>query len=123
MRLICLLLTGIWNRISLGGMIAGIFHAGSGLGDQLHRYITVRTLAESKGYEWGMDGVFKGKFFLHQPQTSVLMGKWKTWLEKEVKDENGVDIRSYDPEINFIEDNTIIDGTFEDDKYWGHNLK
>lgn len=119
-------------------MIAGLFHSGSGIGDQLFRYITVRTLAEEKGYEWGMINLenFKGESFLdlEVPSTFLLPeGQWlgslispngslmKTWREKEIK-ENGLDIRSYDPEINFIEDNTIIDGSFEDDKYWGHNL-
>lgn len=110
-------------------MIAGIFHQGSGLGDQLHRYITVRTLAEEKGYEWAMFGqyFFKGSSFM-----SVDMGKTDklpTWRANDVEYhekavyENGVDIRSYDPEINFVEDNTIIDGSFEDYKYWGHNLE
>lgn len=105
-------------------MICGIFHAGSGLGDQLFRYITVRTLAEEKGFDWGMMGEFKGDFFKEQPisgfPTVLTQGGW---IEKGVKDENGVDIRSYDPEINFVEDNTVIDGSFEDFKYWGHNLE
>lgn len=109
-------------------MIAGIFHQGSGLGDQLMRYITVRTLAEQKGYGWGMinDDNFKGKDFfldtgLHYNHPLRNAGLQPTFQEKEIK-ENGIDIRSYDPEINFIEDNTILDGSFEDDKYWGHNL-
>lgn len=104
-------------------MLSGIFYAGSGLGDQLFRYITVRTLAEEKGYEWAMDGVFKGDFFLKKLEpTVVMMNDYRTFLEKSVV-ENGVDIRSYDPEINFVEDNTFIDGSFEDSKYWGHNLE
>lgn len=112
-------------------MIAGTFHQGSGLGDQLHRYITVRTLAEQKGYMWGMLGAenFKGNFFLEfdfgvqgrVPAVRKLIFA-SQWNEKRTENENGVDIRSYDPEINFVEDNTIIDGCFEDDKYWGHNL-
>lgn len=108
-------------------MIAGIFHQGSGLGDQLHRYITVRTLAEKKGYYWTMlqSSEFKGKDFMdiEMGSTGSTTGKevYKHWNEKALY-ENGVDIRSYDPEINFVEDNTIIDGSFEDYKYWGHNL-
>lgn len=106
-------------------MIAGIFHKGSGLGDQLMRYITVRTLAEEKGFEWGMidKDLFKGNFFMNFD-----LGKdynWDVldvWKEKDVRDSEGNDIRSYDPEINFIEDRTVIDGCFEDYKYWGHNL-
>lgn len=101
------------------------------------RYITVRTLAEKKGYEWQMviESAFKGKEFMPlKTRSENSLGnigmnlktdiafdlKW--WREKEVR-ENGADIRSYDPEINFVEDNTIIDGSFEDFKYWGHNLK
>lgn len=116
-------------------MIAGIFHQGSGLGDQLMRYITVRTLAEEKGYEWGMirsgwsiangpyGGSFKGHFFkdFDYGKSEILLSA-REWNEKEIK-EGGLDIRSYDPEINFVEDNTVIDGGFEDSKYWGHNLK
>lgn len=117
-------------------MIAGIFHKGSGLGDQLMRYITVRTLAEEKGYEWIMSGTdyFKGKDFLAANLFKIETDKlfrfgllietnlFLNWNEKDIRDEFGNDIRSYDPEINFIEDNTVIDGCFEDYKYWGHNL-
>lgn len=106
-------------------MLAGIFHEGSGLGDQLFRYITVRTLAEEKGYEWGMLGEdFKGEGFLDIPfqgQPEVHVPE-KTWNEKDVRDAQNNDVRSYDPEINFVEDNTVIDGSFEDSKYWHHNL-
>lgn len=128
-------------------MIAGIFHEGSGLGDQLFRYITVRTLAEKKGYEWGMinPSDFKGCDFVdlnlgtnpstldysvqYESDRSSFGPLKKVWKEKntiERYEKDGryedIDIRSYDPEINFVEDNTIIDGSFEDDKYWGHNL-
>lgn len=117
-------------------MIAGIFHEGSGLGDQLFRYITVRTLAEEKGWGFGMCNYdsFKGMDFMKidtgipigSPEAMLysdnkLKGMYK-WLEKDVRDSSGNDIRSYDPEINFIKDYTFIDGSFEDSKYWGHNL-
>ena len=106
-------------------MIAATFFSGSGLGDQLHRYITMRTLAEEKGYEWGIvhPENFKGTSFMN-----LDMGKPINllnpieWNEKDVRDSQGTDIRSYDPEINFVQDYTIIDGYFEDSKYWGHNL-
>jgi hypothetical protein len=106
-------------------MLAGIFHSGSGCGDQLHRYITVRTLAEEKGYEWGMKDsmFFKGKSFMDIKFSSRFDSlPTKEWKEKEVRDAQGNDIRSYDPEVNFVQDNTTIDGSFEDSKYWGHNL-
>lgn len=108
-------------------MIAGILHEGSGLGDQLFRYITVRTLAEEKGFEWGMCGhlEFKGNSFISpdlgiEPPSGDIFTH-PQFNEKDVR-ENGIDIRSYDPEINFVEDGTLIDGSFEDSKYWHHNL-
>lgn len=105
-------------------MIAGIFHEGSGLGNQLFRYITLRTLAQGKNYEWGMytSFNFKGKSLF-----DLDMGKFPNieemtlWKEKKVV-ENGIDIRGYDPEINFVTDETVIDGEFQDDKYWRYNL-
>lgn len=120
-------------------MIAGVFHEGSGLGDQLFRYITVRTLAEEKGYEFMMLGRrnFKGADFLNlamgHPENYAVLDpldngvNFSTWKEKEVREprdfpNDSIDIRSYDPEINFVEDNTVIDGSFEDSKYWHHNL-
>lgn len=119
-------------------MIAGIFHEGSGLGDQLFRYITVRTLAEEKGWSFGICNYdnFKGLDFM-QIDTGIQIGSpeamyysggnirtgFKKWEEKDVRDSQNNDIRSHDPEINFIQDNTIIDGSFEDSKYWRHNLK
>jgi len=112
-------------------MLAGIFHQGSGLGDQLMRYITVRTLAEDKGFEWGMlvqgkgfkgDSFMQGDFYGSNPVAKGWPHGFENWSEKDVRDANGVDIRSYDPEINFVQDNIIIDGSFEDEKYWGHNL-
>lgn len=122
-------------------MIACIFHKGSGLGDQLFRYITCQTLALDKGYEFGVicPENFKGKDFMKldmgksvdvQTRTEMPSGKvicfypdknnvlnphikWN-WFEEKTN--------YYDPEINFIEDNTIIDGNFQDERYWGHRL-
>ena len=109
-------------------MISGSFHEGSGLGDQLFRYITVRTLAEEKGFIWNMmnKSAFKGDFFIDFWKDLNIQESYidnpAFWYEKDVRDAQGNDIRSYDPEINFVQNNTIIDGSFEDSKYWGHNL-
>src|SRR3990167_9206831 len=112
-------------------MITGIFYQGSGLGNQLHRYVATRVLALDKGYDFGMcyisDGSgkqpnFKGDSFMNidwgVPRNRIM----KNWQEKKVV-ENGVDIRGYDPEFNFVEDNTIIDGEFQDERYWKHREK
>ena len=114
-------------------MIGGYFHQGSGLGNMLFRYITVRSLALDKGYDFCMtytpDGSgktpgFKGDSFMDiqwkAPRPSSLDG-FTSFEEKKVV-VDGLDVRSYDPEINFVKDNTIIDGEFQSDKYWGHHL-
>jgi len=113
-------------------MIYGIFHQGSGLGNQLARYIAtrVRSLDLGAGYQMiynedgsGKEHGFKGKFFLNQPKVDGWPVGMKKWYEKKITDENGVDVRGYDPEFNFIEDDTIIDGEFQDERYWEHREK
>lgn len=108
-------------------MVAGIFHQGSGLGNQLHRYVATRVLAKDKRYDWTMMNPynFKGDSFMQIQKSSQLVGDIVTlpniFTEKKVV-ENGVDIRSYDPEINFVQDNTIIDGEFQDSRYFEHRM-
>lgn len=104
-------------------MIAGIFHQGSGIGNQLARYVATRVLALDKGYEFGMMNPenFKCQDFMQIDMGSPVEHTTKTFNEKKVI-ENGVDIRSYDPEINFVEDDTIIDGEFQDPRYFEHRL-
>lgn len=48
-------------------MIYGIIHSGSGIGNQLHRIVGSRTIAEKLGEEWGMVApeLFKGKDFIN----------------------------------------------------------
>lgn len=118
-------------------MIAGIFHQGSGLGNQLHRYVAARTFAVDKGYDFGMVAPehFKGASFMQLDFGLPVTCSWTlgeggkvipissmaSFEEKNVI-EDGVDIRGYDPEVNFIEDNTIIDGEFQDERYFSHRL-
>lgn len=108
-------------------MVAGIFHQGSGLGNQLHRYVATRVLAEDKGYDFGMFGsdLFKGDGFMQINHGMDVEGR--IWLpsfnEQRVQDVHGNDIRGYDPEFNFIEDNTVIDGEFQDPRYFEHRMK
>lgn len=105
-------------------MIVGKIYPSSGCGDQLFRYITTRTLALDKGLDFGFIGKenFKGKDFMQLDWGKEVEGEFIVFNEKSVRDKTGIDISSYDPEINFVEDNTIIDGNFEDFKYWGHRL-
>lgn len=118
-------------------MLAGILHKGSGLGNQLHRYVATRVLAEDKGYTFGMVAPenFKGSSFMTLDMGEPIQCTWivgaggeviplssmASFAEKKIV-ENGVDVRGYDPEINFVEDNTIIDGEFQDERYFIHRL-
>ena len=135
-------------------MIIGILHQGSGLGNQLHRYVATRVKATDLGVDWAMmydpdgsgkDTGFKGRSFMDIGQwdkglkktinkfditqntfnnaPSEPEGFTGNWVERCVRDEFGNDIRSYDPEFNFVEDNTIIEGEFQDERYWEHREK
>jgi len=107
-------------------MIYGIFHKGSGLGNQLHRYVATRTLADQKGYDFGMiaQREFKGGSFMKidmgkEPLTTYEIkldsGKVISHLKNPLWEEK---TNYYNPEFNFIEDNTIIDGEFQDERYF-----
>jgi hypothetical protein len=113
-------------------MVAGIFHQGSGLGNQLHRYVATRVLALDKGYDFSMVAPenFKGRSFMNLDMgnqeypllyftetdtgrvVSFIVGL-ENWEEKTPY---------YNPEFNFIEDNTIIDGEFQDERYFEHRM-
>lgn len=122
-------------------MIYGLTHPGSGLGNQLHRYIATRVLALDKGYDFSMIGRenFKGSSFMNlemgksndikciveQPAGKVVPQLDSFYnnfvnLPREVWEEK---TNYYNPEFNFIEDNTIIDGEFQDERYFGHRMK
>ena len=108
-------------------MISGIFHKGSGLGNQLHRYVATRCLALDKGYEFGMVApeLFKGSSFMNMDMGKKLDAPYN--IEEpsgkvlvELRDINRFEEKTnyYNPEFNFIEDNTIIDGEFQDERYF-----
>ncbi len=113
-------------------MIHSIFHKGSGLGNQLHRYVATRVLAEERGYEFSMIAPenFKGSSFLN-----LDMGNQKDPINYVVDYPSGKVIPTdltmsvweektnyYNPEFNFIEDNTVIDGEFQDLRYFERHL-
>ncbi len=114
-------------------MIIGKIHPGSGLGDQLFSYITTRTIALDKGYDFGFVGkeFFKGKDFMHLDwgkETNevywVQQPQGETIVEDATKKLWKATTPYYDPEVNFIEDGTIIDGcSAQDERYWGHRLE
>lgn len=111
-------------------MIYGFIHPGSGLGNMLHRYVATRVLALDKGVPFSMIGRenFKGssfmnldmgvpndiKYHIEYPAGKIVVNDdTPLWEEKT---------NYYNPEFNFIEDNTVIDGEFQDERYFGHRL-
>lgn len=106
-------------------MITGIFWQGSGLGNQLARYVMTRVLALDKGLDFGMKNpeLFKGQSFMTLDMGKEYKGHYYEYVEKRVNNEQGVDIRDYDWEgILHIKDNTLIDGEFQGEKYYMHHL-
>lgn len=116
-------------------MLIGKIHPGSGIGDQLFSYITTRVLALDRGLNFG----FVGKEFFKGTFLDLDWGK-DTDLEYHILKPAGkllfigkdfrlplntfeINKPYYDPEINFVEDGTVIDGYgAQDEKYWGHRL-
>lgn len=108
-------------------MVYSLIHPGSGLGNQLFRIVAGKVLALDKGYEYSAIGRehFKGKSFMNLdfgPVNNILTyieqpagkisGALRLWEEKT---------NYYNPEFNFIEDDTIIDGEFQSSQYFGHH--
>lgn len=105
-------------------MIAGIFHEGSGLGNQIHRYVMARVLAKDKGVDFGMVNphLFKGASFLSLDMGKPVQGIEHKFNEERVNNKHGEDIRDYDWSIKKVKDNTCIDGEFQGEDYYKHRL-
>lgn len=111
-------------------MIRGFLHPGSGLGNQLHRYVATRVLALDKEYDFSMIGKenFKGKSFMQ-----LDFGR-EDYIPHHIEERTGKIISHsniplweektgyYNPEFNFIGDNTTVDGEFQDERYFRHRL-
>lgn len=105
-------------------MVVGIFHQGSGLGNQLFRYIFTRVKARDLAVPFGMENPrnFKGYSFLNIDIGSPLNALQHEFIEERVNDPNGIDIRPYDPKEREIRPFTKVDGEFQDEKYFNHRL-
>lgn len=105
-------------------MIIGLWHPGSGLGDQLFCYLAARITAKRLDVPFTMVGEFKGRSFIslsdfqtieiphhvEMPAGKILLENYWPIYEGET---------CYDPEFNFIQDNTIVDGCrCQDERYW-----
>lgn len=121
-------------------MIVGTFWKGSGLGNQLHRYVMTRVIAADKGFKFGMEYPenFKGSSFLNLDMgetvipgnyqyegagpTEMPKGIERYYAEQKKVNKEGTDVRSYDWQLLNIEDNTKIDGEFQGEKYFEHRM-
>lgn len=111
-------------------MIYSLMHPGSGAGNQLHRFIAGKVLALDKGFEHSVIGSEYSKiksfmnldmgqhadipFTIEYPAGKIIThSDIPLWEEKT---------NYFNPESQFIEDNTIIDGEFQSIQYFGHRL-
>jgi len=88
-------------------MIAGIFHAGSGLGNQLFRFIGSRTMADRRFEGHGMvaSELFKGKDFMRLPIVDA-------YLEYRIQPQTGKTI------IEDLKDVSVVDAEFQNELDW-----
>ena len=116
-------------------MLYSFIHPGSGLGNQLHRIVAGKVLALDKGYKYSAIGRenFKGESFMDIDFGPLPPKEWGYLIDpsgkiivdthfdntKEFEEKTNY----YNPEFNFIEDNTIIDGEFQDERYFEHHMK
>lgn len=106
-------------------MIIGLWHPGSGVGDQLFCYLAARITAERLGVNFAMVGKFKGDSFmtLDKVANNTVAYHIEMPAGKIVIDSDLFSLYEgktcYDPEFNFIEDMTIVDGCrLQDERYW-----
>ena len=101
-----------------------------GLATQLHCYVTTRTIALDKGYNFAIMNpqkfkcldfmdldigipVFGGSGPELGPPNVLPVGIKKYFREKEIKHSNGSDIRLDDTSLQLVEDKTKLDGLFQ----------
>lgn len=76
------------------------------------------------GVDFGMFNPrnFKGSSFLKLDMGKLPPDRMEAFNEERWDNGQGLDIRPYDPKIREIRDNTIVDGEFQDEKYFIHRL-
>lgn len=119
-------------------MIVTEFYHGQGLGNQLHVYVTTRTVATDRGLDFGFLGLKnlgdrryndKGLYFMDLDLGKPVEGIVHHYQEKELRlitnnshhDATlGCDIRLPDQDLKSVLDNCKIDGTMQSDEYLYH---
>lgn len=119
-------------------MIVTEFFNGQGLGNQLWSYVVARTLAEDRGWDFGIISPkkFKGRLIFDLdygvklkggispydlPSNKLPRGIKNYYFEKDIWYEKyQCDIRDFDPGLLKLLPNTKIDGYFQSEKYIAH---
>lgn len=119
-------------------MIITQIYGGQGLGNQLWCYVTTRVIAKDKGYDFGImhPEKFKCLDFLNLEFGKPVIGGdgpeggpprklpddiTYYYNERRINHpDNGVDIRTYDPNLVDVPDHTKIDGVMQDEQYILH---
>ena len=119
-------------------MIITEIYDGQGLGNQLWCYVATRVIALDKGVGFGIKSPekFKCNDFLSLdlgepvvggngpeggPPRTLPEGIRYYYNERRITHpENGVDIRTYDPNLVAVPDGTKIDGVMQDERYIAH---
>lgn len=111
-------------------MISTPFYNGQGLGNQLANYVTVRTLALDKGFDFGVQFPerFKGAHFMNLDMGKLVTGGITTTegaTPEKLPDgfkhyyrEAFIDNGDYDLDVIRVQDNTLIHGNLQGVKYF-----
>jgi len=120
-------------------MLATKILKGQGIGNQLFCYVTARSIAHTRGLEFGIkDTGWSGDKRYNQSGFYWFDLDWgqevpddlDTYTEKEVRKKLntchhdmtiGCDVRGYDKGLMDVPDNTMIFGNMQDEKYFHHN--
>lgn len=120
-------------------MLATEILRGQGIGNQLFCYVTARSIAHTRGLDFGIkDTGWSGDKRYNQSGFYWFDLDWgqevpddlDVYYEKEVRKKLntchhdmtiGCDVRGYDQELVDVPDNTIIFGNMQDEKYFNHN--
>lgn len=116
-------------------MLATPFYKGQGLGNQLSNYVTVRTLALDKGFDFGVQfpDNFKGSHFMDLDMGKPVLNGITTvegGIPEKLPDgftsyyrEQMIDNGDYDPNIATIADFALIHGNLQGIEYFKHRKK
>lgn len=110
-------------------MLVTPFFSGQGLGNQLHNYVTIKTLALDRGLDFGVQfpSRFKGEHFMPLDMgNSTEEGLYLTEGEQPALYPKGITnwyketSSDYDYKLQFVPDNTIVHGNLQGELYFEH---